>query len=461
MKQEEKAYTEGPLVASIWRLSWPAVTSMLMHTTLAITDTIWVGQLGKEEVAALTTSMFPMWVVYSILMIIPTGVLAIIARAIGAKEESEVSRVASQSFLFAIWSGIAYSIIGYFATPYIIRFMNPEHSVVVMGIDYLRIFFIGVVFFFINDSFSAIFRAAGKMKAHLTGTTSAVVLNIILDPLFIFGVGPFPEMGVRGAAVATITSAACQMLVFIYLLRRGKFGYPLKFRLFDKPDFRLAYVVTKIGFPVSISSVTFSVVYIFLNRIVNAYGTAAESALMIGNRLESLSYLICFGFSMAASTMVGQNLGAGNTKRAAQSAWYSVGICILFTLGISALFLIFPRQLAMVFIDDAEVIEIAIEYLKILALSQSFMAIEIVLEGAFSGAGNTVPPTVISIPGTLLRLPLAYYLCFDMGLGISGVWWALTITTFVRGSVMMYWFALGRWKQTGAKKTGADPLPPV
>ncbi len=447
--EKKTNYTEDPLILSIWRLSWPAVTSMLMHTTLAITDTIWVGQLGKEEVAALTTSMFPMWVIYSILMIIPTGVLALISRSIGAGEEKEISRVASQSFLFAIWSGIIYSIIGYIVTPHVITFMKPEHAVAVMGIDYLRVFFTGMIFFFINDSFSAIFRAAGKMKIHLIGTTSAVVLNIILDPLFIFGIGPFPEMGVRGAAVATITSAACEMFVFIYLMKKGKFGYPLKFNLFEKLDFKLAYVVTKIGFPVSISSVTFSVVYIFLNRIVNGYGTAAESALMIGNRLESLSYLVCFGFSMAASTMVGQNLGAGNTKRAAQSAWTAVGICVVFTMGISAIFVLFPRQLAVVFIDDPEVVLIAIDYLKILAISQSFMAIEIVLEGAFSGAGNTIPPTAISIPGTLLRLPLAYYFCFEMDLGINGMWWAITLTTIARGIVMAYWFALGRWKKTG------------
>lgn len=459
MKEEEK-YTEGSLIASIWRLSWPAVTSMLVHTTLTITDTIWVGQLGKEEVAALTTSMFPIWVVFSILMIIPTGVLAIISRAIGAGEKHEVSRVARQSFLFAIWSGIIYSIIGYFATPYIIRFMNPEASVAAMGINYLQTFFIGVIFFFINDSFSAIFRAAGKMKVHLVGTTSAVVMNIILDPFFIFGIGPFPELGVRGAAVATIISAACGTVVFSALLKQGRFGYPLEFRLFEKPDFKLAYIVTKIGFPISISSVTFSVVYIFLNRIVNGFGTAAESALMIGNRLESLSYLVCFGFSMAASTMVGQNLGAGQPHRAAKSAWYSVGICFLFTMGISAMFLLFPRELALVFIDDADVVEIAINYLKILALSQSFMAIEIVLEGAFSGAGNTIPPTVISIPGTLLRLPLAYYFCYEMNLGINGMWWAITLTTIGRGLVMAYWFSRSRWKKVGTIDTGGQPAIP-
>ncbi|MEZ5359204.1 MAG: MATE family efflux transporter [Candidatus Zixiibacteriota bacterium] len=458
MEQEEQ-YTQGSLISSIWRLSWPAVTSMLVHTMLTITDTIWVGQLGKEEVAALTTSMFPIWVVFSILTIIPTGVLAIISRAIGAKQKDEVSRVAGQSFLFAIRASIVVGIIGYFVTPYLIRFMNPEPQVAAMGIQYLRVIFLGIIFFFINDSYSAIFRAAGKMKVHLIGTTSAVVLNIIIDPLFIFGIGPFPELGVRGAAVATIISAACGTVVFTVLLRKGKFGYPLSFRLFDRLDYKLALIVMKIGFPVSMANVNFSVVYIFLNRIVNDFGTAAESALMIGNRLESLSYLICFGFAMGASTMVGQNLGAGQIQRAAKSAWYAVGICVLFTMGISAMFLLIPRQLAMVFIDDAEVIEIAIDYLKILALSQSFMAIEIVLEGAFSGAGNTIPPTVISIPGTLLRLPLAYYFCYELGLGISGMWWSITLTSIGRGIVMMFWFSRGRWKRTGTIQTGGQVAP--
>ncbi|MCK5126740.1 MAG: MATE family efflux transporter [candidate division Zixibacteria bacterium] len=450
MADKEEKYTEGSLINAIWRLSWPAVTSMLLHTMLAITDTKWVGMLGKEEVAALTTSMFPMWVVFSLLMIIPTGVVAIISRAIGAGKEEEVSRVAGQSFNYAIWSGIVYCILGYIFTPEIIQFMRPEESVAVMGIAYLRIFFLGVIFFFINESFSAIFRAAGKMKVHLVATSSAVVLNIILDPLFIFGVGPFPEMGVEGAAVATIISVAFETAIYVILIKRGLFGYKLQFKLFEKLDFNLAWIVTKIGFPVSISSVSFSIVYIFLNRIVNGFGTAAESALMIGNRMESLSYMVCFGFSMAASTMVGQSLGAGDTKRAAKSAWYATGFCVLFTMGISVMFLVFPRQLASFFIEDKEVIDIAVYYLKILAISQSFMAVEIVLEGAFSGAGNTMPPTLISIPGTMLRLPLAYYFCFELNMGINGMWWAITLTTCARALVMLYWFSLGRWKKTGS-----------
>ena len=450
MKKPEVKYTEGPLVSSIWRLSWPAVTSMLMHTTLAITDTIWVGRLGKEEVAALTSSMFPIWVIFSILMIIPTGLLAILSRAIGAGEREEVSRVVRQSFNLAIWSGIFYGIIGFVYTPEIIQFMKPEPRVAEMGISYMRVFFSGVLFFFVNDYFSAIFRAAGNMKAHLIGTSSAVILNIILDPLFIFGIGPFPELGVKGAAVATILSAACQVVVYLILIKMGQFDYEIQLRPFQKFDFTLARKILKIGFPISVSSVAFSVVYIFLNRIVNGFGTAAESALMIGNRLESLSYLVCFGFSMAASTMVGQNLGAGKTKRAAQAAWSAVGICVLFTMGISSLFLLFPRQMAEIFIDDPEVVAIAIYYLKILAISQSFMAVEIVLEGAFSGAGNTIPPTLISIPGTIARLPLAYYFCFTLDMGINGMWWTLTVTTCARALVMAYWFSRGRWKTTGA-----------
>ena len=153
---------------------------------------------------------------------------------------------------------------------------------------------------------------------------------------------------------------------------------------------------------------------------------------------------------MAASTMVGQNLGAGKASRAAKSAWVSLGITGVFTALISIAFLVFPRQLSAFFINDEQVITIAVDYLRILALSQIFMAVEIVLEGAFNGAGNTIPPMVVSIPGSVARLPLAYYLCFTLDWGISGMWWTLTITTWARAIVVLYWF----WLELVAARQG-------
>jgi Na+-driven multidrug efflux pump len=163
--------------------------------------------------------------------------------------------------------------------------------------------------------------------------------------------------------------------------------------------------------------------------------------------MESFSYLTCIAFSIAAATMVGQNLGAGKPDRAATCAWSATGISIGLTFIISVLFITLPSTIASVFSDNLEVRAIAIDYLIILGLSQITMAIEIVLEGAFSGAGDTIPPMVVMIPGAVARIPLAYFLCFTLDWGINGVWWTLTITTTVKAIILALWFKRGQWKE--------------
>jgi len=180
---------------------------------------------------------------------------------------------------------------------------------------------------------------------------------------------------------------------------------------------------------------------------VHAFGPTAGAAMGIGNRMESFSYLICSGFAVAASTMVGQNLGAGKPDRAARCAWGATGIAVAVTLAVAVVFVSLPRAIASVFTDDPEVLRMAADYLVILGLSQFTMAVEIVLEGAFSGSGDTLPPMLVSVPGSLARIPLAYLLAFTLGWGINGVWWTLTITTTVKALVLAYWFSRGRWKR--------------
>jgi putative MATE family efflux protein len=208
----------------------------------------------------------------------------------------------------------------------------------------------------------------------------------------------------------------------------------------------MVWRILRIGIPASSAWILFSVVYLFLNKIVALFGTEAIAALGIGNRMESLSFHACMGFSIAASTLVGQNLGAQKPERSAQAAWQSAGIAVLITGLVGVMFFAFPKYIASFFISDPRVIGITIWYLKIVALSQIFMALEIVLEGAFAGAGNTIPPMTVSIAGSLARIPLAYLMAVHWGMGIIGVWWAITSTSIVKGIVLTYWFSRGRWK---------------
>ena len=293
---------------------------------------------------------------------------------------------------------------------------------------------------------AAIFRASGDTKTPMLIIMASVGLNIVLDPVLIFGWGPFPRMGTDGAALASIFSQGVAGALFILLIIRGKLAF--KFSLLPKLDLDLSMVwrILRVGIPASSAWILFSVVYLFINRIVALFGTEAIAALGIGNRMESVSFLTCFGLSIAASTLVGQNLGAGKPERSAQAAWQTAGIAVLVTSFVGVMFFAFPRQIASIFISDPQVVEIGIGYLRILALSQMFMALEIVFEGSFAGAGNTIPPMIVSISGSLARIPIAYLLAVHWGMGITGVWWAIASTSVVKGIVLTYWFSRGRWK---------------
>jgi putative MATE family efflux protein len=274
----------------------------------------------------------------------------------------------------------------------------------------------------------------------------SLALNIILDPLLIFGWGPFPRLETDGAALASVFSQGIGSLLFVFLIIRGKLA--CRFSLLPKwdLDFSMVWRILRIGIPASSAWILFSVVYLFINKIVALFGTEAIAALGIGNRMESISFLTCIGFSTAASTLVGQNLGAGKPERSAQAARQTAGITVMVTGLVALTFFAFPRQIASFFISDPRVVEIAIGYLRILALSQMFMALEIVFEGGFAGAGNTVPPMIVSIAGSAARIPLAYLLAVHWGIGINGVWLAITSTTIVKGVVLSFWFRRGRWK---------------
>jgi len=438
--------TTGSITRGIFYLAGPAVATMFLETAFSIADIFWVGKLGAVPLAAVISSAFLIWIIWSLVGGISIGVTALVARFIGAKQPDQAAFSARQSYLFAIFLALAITVAGLLFTRWPFLLMGTEPDVTHLGIRYLRIIFVGAMGFFLIDVFSAIFRAAGDTKTPLLVIGGSLALNIVLDPLLIFGGGPFPRMETAGAALASIISQAVGALLFIRLIGKGKLGFRFSLVPSLNLDLSMVWRVLRIGIPASSAWILFSVVYLFINKIVALFGTEAIAALGIGNRMESLSFHACMGFSTAASTLVGQNLGAQKPERSAQAAWQSAGFAVMVTGFVGAMFLIFPRQIASFFISDPEVIAIGIGYLKIVALSQMFMALEIVLEGAFAGAGNTVPPMMVSIAGSLARIPLAYLLAVYWGMGINGVWWSITATSIVKGIVLTYWFSRGRWK---------------
>jgi len=446
IKLNNEGITSGPIVRTILSLAIPVVLGMFMEFALTVTDFYWVGKLGPTAQDAITTSMVVMWTVYSFVALLSVGVTALVSRYVGARDFKLTRFYINQGLQLAVFLGLIFSLAGFILAPTILRFMGPGEATLERAIPYLRIFMISCTFYGLTDTAYAVFRASGDTRTPTKIGVMMVLINMGLDPVFIFGLGPFPELGVAGASVASAISIFIAMLVVVYKVFSGRLGYPVDSPFKYRPDISGMLKIIKIGLPISFQQFVFIIVYWFLIKIVHEYGESAGAAMGIGNRMESLSYLTCYGFSLAASTMVGQNLGAKNPDRAAKCAWGATGLALSFTFVIAFVFIVFNDLIAGIFTPDAEVRKIAADYLFILGLSQFTMAIEIVIEGAFSGAGNTIPPMMVLLPGAVARIPLAYYLCFNLDWGINGVWWTLTITTTVKALILAFWFKLGRWK---------------
>ncbi len=438
--------TSGPIVKTIFSLAMPVILGMVMEIALSVVNFFWVGKLGPAAQDAVTSSMVLHWVIFSTLTIVTIGVTALVSRHIGAKEPEQASFYVTQAIWLALAIAVVLTSAGLLFGPLLLQFMDTGPETMKLALPYLRIFFFTAIFFALFDTIAATFRAAGDTRTPMVVASLTIALNILLDYLLIFGIGPFPELGVPGAALGTLISTIVSASIFVVLLIRGKAGFPVPRVFRARPDFGAIYKIAKIGLPMATQQLIFIAVYWFLIRVVHQFGEPAGAAMGIGNRMESISYLTCAGFAMAASTLVGQNLGAGNPDRAAKCAWGSVGIAVAFTTAMGAIFVVFPDLIVSIFTDDSQVHTIAADYLIILGLSQMTMALEIVLEGAFSGAGDTIPPMIVMIPGAVVRVPLAYYLAFDLNWGINGVWWTLTITTTIKALILAYWFGRGRWK---------------
>jgi len=444
------SYTEkvvsGPIARTILSLALPVVAGMGMEILLSVIDFYWVGKLGASAQDAVTSSMVIIWTMFSAVSLISIGITALVSRHVGANNTERAVHYIRQALSLAVIVAVVVSLGGYLLTPGFMDFMKVGPASQMHAVLYLRIFFASCLMLFLNETAYAVFRASGDTRTPTKVGIIVVLLNLVLDPLLIFGYGPIPAMGVPGASIATAISISVGTILIFRSMLRGRLGYRIDKLLQWKPDYPSMLHIARIGLPIASQQLAFVVVYWFLIGFVHEFGEIAGAAMGIGNRMESFSYLTCYGFSLAASTMVGQNLGAGKPDRAARCAWGATGLGVALTLVFGFLFVAFPTAIASVFTEDPAVLEIAVGYLIILGLSQFAMAVEIILEGAFSGAGDTIPPMVVMIPGSIARIPLAWYLAFELDWGIEGIWWTLTITTAFKALVLAYWFRMNRWK---------------
>jgi putative MATE family efflux protein len=437
--------------------------SRALHTLYGTADTAWVGRLGPEAIAAVSTSFFASWTLLAAGDVLIAGVTALVARAIGAERDADATRVARTALTLALAMGIVVAAIGWTFAPALFRFLFENDEIARLGGTYLSLFCLLAPVFYVTFVAEAVYHACGDSRTPMFALAAGTALNLVLDPLLILGIGPFPEWGVRGAAIATIISECVVLVIYVVLVARGSFPLSL---FASAPGSRRRDVreIFRIGTPHALVGVLFSVVYLFLSRITGQFGAAAVAALGVVNRLESLNYLTATAVGLGVATLVGQNLGANRVDRAEASANRGAALITISTGAVTVVFLVFAEPIARLFTSDPDAVREAVLFLRIVALSQIFMGWEIVYGHAFTGAGNTLPPMYVSSITSVLRIPLALWSAAS-GIGVVGIWWTISLTGIVRGIVIPTWFRLGRWKRTavtlGAQEfVAATPVGP-
>ena len=444
---DEPELTTMPLSRAIFKLAGPAIGSMIFLMVFGLVDVWWVGKLGADYLAGVSAASFIVWALQSIATLVSTGVNAMVSRFVGAKENQRASLVIGQAIILTTIISLSNSVIGLVSQRFIFTQMGLEGVVLEAAMEYMHIILYGLASLFLAFALDAAFRGMGDTKTPLKIISVGLTLNMVLDPLLIFGIGPIPHMGAGGAALATIIAHIFIVIWSAALL--GKKQVRIRFRN-DKNriyDLNLMWRLAKIGAPVAVNGFLFSLSYMVLTRIITDFGSGPLAAIGIGHRIEGLSYNIAVGFSFAAATLMGQNLGANKPERAEKAVWLNILYISIFLTIVCVIFYFFGDYIFRFFIDDKTVIAEGVKYLKIIALFEIFLGFEIVLDGAFSGAGDTMPPMLISVPLTWARIPIALLLAHKMGLGSEGVWWAISITTGLKGIVLALWFRRGRWKE--------------
>lgn len=432
---------EGKIVGTLTKLALPIMGTSFIQMAYNLTDIMWLGRLSTEAVAAAGTAGFFMWFGAALVMISQIGVGVGVAHAIGRNDLDDAKKYISNGFQLDFFIAIIYSIILFTFRHSIIGFFNlDDPHVVNMAIEYLVIISIGIVFHFLNPIFSTTLNSSGNSVAPFKVNTMGLVANMILDPVLIFGFGPIPALGIKGAALATILAQLFVTLIFIIIGKLNETIYS-HVKLIVKPDLHYINNIVKLGFPPFIQMGLHASISMVLTKIVAGFGAIPVAVQSIGSQIESISWMTSEGFSSAISAFIGQNYGAKKYDRIKEG--YYRGMEILGSIGILATFLLIfaAEPLFKLFTpNDPIAISEGIRYLRILGISQFFMCIEIGSAGAFNGLGKTLPPAITGATLNASRIPIAIFLSKFTTLGLLGVWWSISFTSILKGIILSAWF---------------------
>ena len=439
-------FTVGSIPRAITLLAIPMVLEMLMESLFAVVDLFWVAHLGSDAVATVGFTESLLLLLFAVALGLGISTAAMVARRIGEKNPEGAADVASQAIILALGVAVILGAAGaYFATD-LLRLMGASSAVIATGSNYARAIYGGsgtVLFLFLLNS---VFRGAGDAALAMRVLWSANIINMLLNPCLIFGLGLFPALGVAGSGIGTSIGRGCGVLLQLWFLTSGKSRVKLNLSHFRvMPD--LMFRLVRISLGGMFQNLIGMASWILLVRMVATFGSVAVAGYTLALRIILFAMLPSWGMANAAATMVGQNLGAHKPQRAEQAVWRAGLYNMVFLGTIGLLFIAFPEALARVFTEDAGVVRMAANTLRTLAYGFLFYGWGMILVQAFNGAGDTMTPTKLNLVCFWAwQLPLAWFLVFPAGVGVNGIFAAIAIAQSTLTVLAMILFRRGRWK---------------
>lgn len=433
--------TEGRILGVLTRLALPIMASSFLATAYNITDMVWIGRLGSQAVAGIGAGGMYVWLSQGLSALAKMGGQVNMGQCIGRGEDAKAVHYAEAAMKLVLLFGVVFgAVCVIFTVPLISFFGMKDARAVACGQIYLKIACGLILFSYINYTLTGLFTAQGDSMTPFRANLIGLVLNMLLDPVLIFGLGPFPRLEAAGAAAATVAAQAAVTMVLVRELKGSNLLREM--HLLKKTEAGYYYEILRIGIPMAIQSSLYCMISMVLTRMVAGFGSGAVATQRVGGQIESISWNMADGFGAAMNAFVAQNYGAGKMRRMKKGYRLSFAAVSMWGLAVTLIFLVFANPLARLFFHEAEVIPIAESYFIIVGLCEAFMCVELMSMGAISGLGNTKGCSAISVVVTGLRIPLAFLLG-KTDLGVEGIWWALTITSILKGILLCLFF----WRQ--------------
>lgn len=440
----------GKILRSLTGLALPIMATSLVQTAYNLTDMAWIGRVGSAAVAAVGAAGMYTWLSSGIVTLARMGGQIKVAHSLGEGESREAVEYGRGAIQLTILLALLFAlIINLFAGELIGFFGLSSEKIVRSARIYLRITGGLILFSFLNQTMTGLFTAIGDSRTPFLANATGLVMNMVLDPLLIFGVGPFPRMEAAGAAAATVTAQMTVTAVMMWRASRDTVLFD-KLCLWHRTALRYFLVILKLGVPSSLQSMLYSGISMVLTRMVATWGDAAVAVQRIGGQVECISWMTAEGFGSAMNAFTGQNFGARLYERVKKGYRIALAIIGLWGTFTSCLLIFGAEPIFRIFIQEAEVVPLGISYLVILGIGQMPMCEELLTVGALQGQGKTLSCSLITIVLTAARIPLAVFLT-GTGLGLDGIWWALTATSIAKGIVFVsyYFWVLGHLHAIG------------